>query len=221
MALVIKAVGLFVGSGDLFEVFLPSIAMAAAGLSEYISAIGSFAWAYKLKCDTDAKSVLLKASVAEKAANTELLILRNVNVVKSKKNTLHSYYEGEKLTMMGTKGADIPAKLLRLACYCTGATPEGSVVSGALATRQKTEGVLPYALVRTLCEESREAIAKAGYVVTVDSVAKQLANLVKNSSGHWAYVGSDEYPYIAVGVTYESGMWYCDIAMARENTDNK
>ena len=160
MALVITAVGLFVGGGDLFEVFLPSIAMAAAGLSEYISAIGSFAWAYKLKCDTDAKSVLLKASVAEKAANTELLILRNVNVVKSKKNTLHSYYEGEKLTMMGTKEADIPAKLLRLACYCTGATPEGSVVSGALATRQKTEGVLPYALVRTLCEESREAIAK-------------------------------------------------------------
>ena len=25
---------------------------------------------------------------------------------------------------------------------------------------------------------------------------------------------------IAVGVTYESGMWYCDIAVAAENTDN-
>lgn len=68
---------------------------------------------------------------------------------------------------------------------------------------------------------AREAIAKAGYVGTVDYVAEQLASLVKNSSGHWAYVGSGEYPYIAVGVTYESGMWYCDIAMARENTDNK
>lgn len=66
---------------------------------------------------------------------------------------------------------------------------------------------------------AREAIAKGGYVGTIDEIAQRLAILVKNSAGHWAYVGSSEYPYIAVGVTYESGMWYCDIAMARENTD--
>lgn len=68
---------------------------------------------------------------------------------------------------------------------------------------------------------AREAIAKAGYAGSVDEVAENLALLVKNSSGHWAYVGSSDYAYIAVGVTYESGMWYCDIAMAMENTDNK
>lgn len=67
---------------------------------------------------------------------------------------------------------------------------------------------------------AREAIAKGGYVGTIDEVAQRLATLVRNSAGHWAYVGSSEYPYIAVGVTYESGMWYCDIAMARVNTDN-
>lgn len=66
---------------------------------------------------------------------------------------------------------------------------------------------------------AREAIAKGGYVGSVDEVAQRLASLVKNSAGHWAYVGSSEYSYIAVGVTYESGMWYCDIAMAKENTD--
>lgn len=68
---------------------------------------------------------------------------------------------------------------------------------------------------------AREAIAKAGYTGSIDYVAKSIADLVKNSAGHWAYVGSSEYSYIAVGVTYESGMWYCDIAVARENTDNK
>ncbi len=67
---------------------------------------------------------------------------------------------------------------------------------------------------------AREAIAKGGYVGTVDEVAERLAKLVRNSAGHWAYVGSSEYAYIAVGVTYNSGMWYCDIAMARVNTDN-
>ena len=65
-----------------------------------------------------------------------------------------------------------------------------------------------------------EAIAKAGYVGTVDEVAYKLATLVRNSAEHWCYVGSAEYGYIAVGVTYESGMWYCDIAVAAENTDN-
>lgn len=68
---------------------------------------------------------------------------------------------------------------------------------------------------------AREAIAKAGYAGSVDYVAKSIAELVKNSASHWAYVGSSEYSYIAVGVTYESGIWYCDIAVARENTDNK
>lgn len=65
-----------------------------------------------------------------------------------------------------------------------------------------------------------EAIAKAGYIGTVDEVAYRLATLVRNSAEHWCYVGSSEYGYIAVGVTYESGMWYCDIAVAAENTDN-
>ncbi len=68
---------------------------------------------------------------------------------------------------------------------------------------------------------AREAIAKAGYVGTVDEVAQKLALLIKNSAKHWAYVGSSSYQYIAVGVTYESGMWYCDVAMTMENTDNK
>ena len=65
-----------------------------------------------------------------------------------------------------------------------------------------------------------EAIAKAGYVGTVEEVAYKLATLVRNSAEHWCYIGSAEYGYIAVGVTYESGMWYCDIAVAAENTDN-
>lgn len=58
---------------------------------------------------------------------------------------------------------------------------------------------------------AREAIAKAGYVGTVDEVAYKLASLVKNSPNHWNYIGSSEYTYIAVGVTYESDMWYCAI----------
>lgn len=58
---------------------------------------------------------------------------------------------------------------------------------------------------------AREAIAKAGYVGTVDEVSYKLASLVQNSPNHWNYIGSSEYTHIAVGVTYESDMWYCAI----------
>ena len=66
---------------------------------------------------------------------------------------------------------------------------------------------------------AREAIAKAGYVGTIDEVAQKLATLVKNSPNHWNYIGDSQYCYIAVGVTYESDMWYCAITVASENTD--
>lgn len=68
---------------------------------------------------------------------------------------------------------------------------------------------------------AREAIAKTSFGGTVDDVAKHIARMAKNSSGHWNYVGGEKYQYIAVGITYEGGNWYCCIAMSRENMDNK
>ena len=61
---------------------------------------------------------------------------------------------------------------------------------------------------------AREAIAKADYVGTIDEVAYKLASLVRNSPNHWNYIGSSEYTHIALGVTYESDMWYCAIEVA-------
>lgn len=68
---------------------------------------------------------------------------------------------------------------------------------------------------------AREAIVKTSFGGSVDDVAKHIARMTKNSSGHWNYVGGENYQYIAVGITYENGNWYCCIAMSRENTDNK
>lgn len=65
----------------------------------------------------------------------------------------------------------------------------------------------------------REAILKTNYSGTVDQVAKHLAFMVRNSSDHWSYVGGERYSYIAIGVTYQGGTWYCDIAVTSVNTD--
>ncbi|MBQ8202738.1 MAG: hypothetical protein IJZ75_00455 [Clostridia bacterium] len=65
---------------------------------------------------------------------------------------------------------------------------------------------------------AREAIAKTNYGGTIEQVATHLAKLTYNSKSHWSYVGGEKYNYIAVGITYDQGRWYCCIAMKRENT---
>lgn len=67
---------------------------------------------------------------------------------------------------------------------------------------------------------AREAIAKTTFGGTVDAVAMHIARMARDSADHWSYVGDSEYSFIAVGVTYESGSWYCCIAVAKVNTDN-
>lgn len=62
----------------------------------------------------------------------------------------------------------------------------------------------------------REAIAMAGVAGTVDEVASHLATMIRNSPDHWVYVGGSEYTGIAVGVTYDSGLWYVNVAMKTE-----
>lgn len=67
---------------------------------------------------------------------------------------------------------------------------------------------------------AREAIAKTTLSGTADAVAMHIARMARDSADHWSYVGDSEYSFIAVGVTYESGSWYCCIAVAKVNTDN-
>ena len=68
---------------------------------------------------------------------------------------------------------------------------------------------------------SGEAIVKAGYAGSKEYVAESIATLVFNSAAHWSYIGNPINKYIAVGVTYESGLWYCDIAVSDVNYDNE
>lgn len=68
---------------------------------------------------------------------------------------------------------------------------------------------------------SGEAIVKAGYAGSKEYVAESIATLVFNSADHWSYIGNPINKYIAVGVTYESGLWYCDIAVSDVNYDNE
>lgn len=66
---------------------------------------------------------------------------------------------------------------------------------------------------------NREAIAKGNWTGTADEIAQRIATGFKNSAKHWAYIGSDEYGYMAVGVAYDpsNSTWYCCICMSSKN----
>ena len=64
---------------------------------------------------------------------------------------------------------------------------------------------------------SREAIGMGEWFGTAESMSDRIADGFHHSKGHWSYVGSSKYPYIAVGVTKANGKWYVCICMSEEN----
>ena len=64
---------------------------------------------------------------------------------------------------------------------------------------------------------NREAIGMGEWFGTAKSVSDRIADGFHHSKGHWSYVGSSKYPYIAVGVTKANDKWYVCICMSKEN----
>lgn len=51
-------------------------------------------------------------------------------------------------------------------------------------------------------------------------MGKKIADLIRNSSGHWSYISSSEYSYMGVGVEYREGTeygWYCCVMVGSVN----
>ncbi len=64
---------------------------------------------------------------------------------------------------------------------------------------------------------NREAIGMGDWFGTAESMSDRIADGFHHSKGHWSYVGSSKYPYIAVGVTKANEKWYVWICMSEKN----
>lgn len=64
-----------------------------------------------------------------------------------------------------------------------------------------------------------EACAKGNWSGSAEDIARMIADGFRNSSGHWRYLGSSEYTYMAVGLTYDShtAKWYCCVCVSSKN----
>lgn len=64
---------------------------------------------------------------------------------------------------------------------------------------------------------NREAIGMGDWFGTAESMSDRIADGFHHSKGHWSYVGSSEYPYMAVGVAKANGKWYVCVCMSEKN----
>ena len=68
--------------------------------------------------------------------------------------------------------------------------------------------------------EASEAICAGFEGKTAEEMGKYIADLCRNSSSHWSYVGSSKFSYIGIGVEYRAGSaygWYGCIMVGRTN----
>lgn len=65
-----------------------------------------------------------------------------------------------------------------------------------------------------------EAICAGFEGKTAEEMGKYIADLRRNSSSHWSYIGSSKFSYIGVGVDYRAGTaygWYGCVMVGRTN----
>ena len=68
--------------------------------------------------------------------------------------------------------------------------------------------------------DSAEAICAGFYGTDPEAMGKRIADLIRDSSGHWSYLSSPEYSYIGVGVEYREGSqygWYACVMVGSVN----
>lgn len=198
IALVICLVGTAVGKLDLFTAFLPSIAMAAACLNEYISAAGAVAWAASLYQKRKGEAVFHNATSAERAAEMQVLFLRSSAALKSEKISFHAYYEGNTYETVSEKTEHMPHRLLYLAHCATGVAPDGTPAAGQVAQSQGQEGFLAYSVIRSLWKEQKiEKVPEQDRYMVVQHVSCEQAEACGMDCALLAKEGA--YSFVCLG----------------------
>ena len=68
--------------------------------------------------------------------------------------------------------------------------------------------------------DAAEAICAGFNANEAEAMGKKIADLIRNSSSHWSYVGSSRYSYIGIGVEYRAGAaygWYGCVMVGTTN----
>lgn len=65
--------------------------------------------------------------------------------------------------------------------------------------------------------DTSEAICRGFKGTDAEALGKSLADTIRNSGSHWAYVGSAEFSFMGIGVEYHDGKWYACVMVGTVN----
>lgn len=65
--------------------------------------------------------------------------------------------------------------------------------------------------------DTSEAICRGFKGADAEALGKSLADAIRNSGSHWAYVGSSEFSFMGIGVEYHDGKWYACVMVGTVN----
>lgn len=65
--------------------------------------------------------------------------------------------------------------------------------------------------------DTSEAICRGFKGTDAEALGKSLADAIRNSGSHWAYVGSAEFSFMGIGVEYHDGKWYACVMVGTVN----
>lgn len=65
--------------------------------------------------------------------------------------------------------------------------------------------------------DTSEAICRGFKGADAEALGRSLAEAIRNSGSHWAYVGSSEFSFMGIGVEYHDGKWYACVMVGTVN----
>lgn len=142
---VITVAAVFIKSVSVVDIFLSTLSLAVASMSEFFTVLGYIVIAISVwKADSEeaGRAKIKDAASVETMNETDTIVLESPEMIKAGDITLTSYFQSDRLVNVDepVEGYS-PASLLKLAYLTTGTLPQGSLAAGRLEADRESISV--------------------------------------------------------------------------------
>ncbi len=142
---VITVVAAFVKNESIVDIFLSTLSLAVASMSEFFTVLGYIVIAisvWKADGEEAGRAKIKDAASVEVMNETDTIVLESPEMIKAGDITLTSYFQGDRLVNVDepVEGYS-PDDILKLAYITTGTLPQGSLMGGHLEAERESISV--------------------------------------------------------------------------------
>jgi len=142
---VITVAAVLIKNVSVVDIFLSTLGLAVASMSEFFTVLGYIVIAISVKkADSEeaGRAKIKDAASVEVMNETDTIVLESPEMIKAGDITLTSYFQSDRIVNVDepVEGYS-PAEILRLAYLTTGTLPQGSVTAGRLEAERESISV--------------------------------------------------------------------------------